>query len=69
MLATSTKSEVSYAESIGTVNMFLPDFANSGTAFENYVRGYVEQVLQHVQGKKTLSLDHYPLRISGQTRF
>lgn len=36
MLATSTKSEVSYAESIGTLNMFLPDFANSGTAFENY---------------------------------
>ena len=41
----------------------------NGTAFENYVRGYVEQVLQHVQGKKTLSLDHYPLRISGQTRY
>ena len=36
MLATSTKSEVAYAESIGTVNMFLPDFANLGTAFENY---------------------------------
>ena len=36
MLATSTKSEVAYAESIGTINMFLPDFANLGTAFENY---------------------------------
>ena len=36
MLATSTKSEVSYAESIGTINMFLPDFASSGIAFENY---------------------------------
>ncbi len=36
MLATSTKTEVAYAESIGTVNMFLPDFANLGTAFENY---------------------------------
>ena len=36
MLATSTKSEVAYAESIGTINMFLPDFANMGTAFENY---------------------------------
>jgi len=36
MLATSTKNEVSYAESIGTVSMFLPDFANAGTAFENY---------------------------------
>ena len=36
MLATSTKSEVAYAESIGTVDMFLPDFANTGTAFENY---------------------------------
>ena len=36
MLATSTKGEVAYAESIGTINMFLPDFANSGVAFENY---------------------------------
>lgn len=36
MLATSTKSEVAYAESIGTLNMFLPDFANLGVAFENY---------------------------------
>ena len=36
MLATSTKSEVAYAESIGTVGMFLPDFANMGTAFANY---------------------------------
>lgn len=36
MLATSTKSELAYAESIGTLNMFLPDFANSGIAFENY---------------------------------
>ena len=36
MLATSTKSELAYAESIGTLNMFLPDFANSAIAFENY---------------------------------
>ena len=36
MLATSTKGEVAYAESIGTINMFLPDFANSAVAFENY---------------------------------
>ena len=36
MLATSTKSESAYAESIGTLNMFLPDFANSAIAFENY---------------------------------
>ncbi|MBE6942874.1 MAG: carbohydrate ABC transporter permease [Ruminococcaceae bacterium] len=36
MLATSTKSEGAYAESVGTLNMFLPDFANSGVAFENY---------------------------------
>ncbi len=36
MLATSTKNESAYAESIGTVNMFLPDFANSAVAFENY---------------------------------
>jgi len=36
MLATSTKSEGAYAQSVGTINMFLPDFANSGVAFENY---------------------------------
>ncbi|MBR5144552.1 MAG: carbohydrate ABC transporter permease [Clostridia bacterium] len=36
MLATSTKSEVAYAESIGTIGMFLPDFANLGTMFTNY---------------------------------
>lgn len=36
MLATSTKSEVAYAESIGTIGMFLPDFANLGTMFQNY---------------------------------
>ena len=36
MIATSTKSEVAYAESIGTLKMFLPDFANSGIALKNY---------------------------------
>ena len=36
MLATSTKSEGAYAQSVGTLHMFLPDFANSGVAFENY---------------------------------
>ena len=36
MLATSTKTEFAYAQSVGTLNMFLPDFANLGTAFENY---------------------------------
>jgi len=36
MIATSTKGEVAYAESIGTINMFLPDFASSAVAFENY---------------------------------
>lgn len=36
MLATSSKSESAYAASVGTLNMFLPDFANLGTAFENY---------------------------------
>ncbi len=36
MLATSTKSEFAYAESVGTLKMFLPDFANLGVAFENY---------------------------------
>ncbi|MBP3582652.1 MAG: carbohydrate ABC transporter permease [Clostridia bacterium] len=36
MLATSTKGEVAYAESVGTLNMFLPDLAHLGIAFENY---------------------------------
>lgn len=36
MLATSTKSESAYAAGVGTLNMFLPDFANSAIAFENY---------------------------------
>ena len=36
MLATSTKTEVAYAESIGTINMFIPNLSGSGTAFENY---------------------------------
>ncbi len=36
MIATSTKGELAYANSIGTINMFLPDFANAGIAFENY---------------------------------
>lgn len=36
MLATSTKSEVAYAESVGSIQMFLPDFANLGTALDNY---------------------------------
>lgn len=36
MLATSTKTEFAYAQSIGTINMFLPDFANLSTVFENY---------------------------------
>ena len=36
MLATSTKSESAYAAGVGSLNMFMPDFANLGTAFENY---------------------------------
>ena len=36
MLATSTKTEFAYAQSLGTLNMFLPDFANLNIAFENY---------------------------------
>ena len=36
MLATSTKSESTYAAGVGSLNMFLPDFANMGIAFENY---------------------------------
>ena len=41
MLATSTKTEFAYAESLGTLNMFLPDFANLGTAFDNYKSVFV----------------------------
>ena len=36
MLATSSKSEGAYAESIGSIKMFLPDFASLGTALDNY---------------------------------
>ena len=36
MIATSTKSESAYAAGVGTLNMFLPDFAHLGTALENY---------------------------------
>ncbi len=36
MLATSTKSESTYAAGVGSLNMFLPDFANLGIAFDNY---------------------------------
>lgn len=36
MLATSTKSESSYASGLGSMQMFLPDFANAGTMFDNY---------------------------------
>ena len=36
MLATSTKSEFAYAESVGSIRMFLPDLANTAVAFENY---------------------------------
>ncbi len=36
MLATSTKGEVAYAVGVGTLNMFLPDLAHLGIAFENY---------------------------------
>ncbi len=36
MLATSTKSESTYAAGVGTLNMFLPDLAHLGIAFDNY---------------------------------
>ena len=36
MIATSTKSESAYAASVGSLKMFLPDFANIGTMFSNY---------------------------------
>ena len=36
MIASSTKSESSYAAGLGSLQMFLPDFANASTMFENY---------------------------------
>lgn len=36
MLATSTKSESAYAADAGTLAMFLPDFQNILSAFDNY---------------------------------
>jgi len=38
MLATSTKSEGAYAADVGTLGMFVPDFAHLGNAFDNYGR-------------------------------
>ena len=46
MLATSTKSEFAYAQGIGTINMFIPDFANLGNAFDNY-KNVLEDVWQY----------------------
>ncbi len=42
MIATSTKSEASYANSAGSMMMFLPDFKNLGTMFDNYKRVFTE---------------------------
>lgn len=42
MLAVSTKSDASIAASAGTLGMFLPDFTNLGSMFENYKRLFVE---------------------------
>ena len=36
MLATSTKGEVSFAASAGTIKMFIPDFGNLGETAKNY---------------------------------
>lgn len=36
MLATSTKTEEVYANNAGTIMMFLPDFSNIGSWFDNY---------------------------------
>lgn len=36
MIATSTKSESSYAAGLGSINMFLPDLASASTMFDNY---------------------------------
>lgn len=36
MLAASTKTEEAYAQSIGTIMMFIPDFSNVSTWFDNY---------------------------------
>lgn len=42
MLAVSTKSDSSIAASAGTLGMFLPDFSNLGSMFENYKKLFVE---------------------------
>lgn len=42
MIATSTKSESSYAAGAGSLAMFLPDFKNLGTMFDNYVKVFTE---------------------------
>lgn len=42
MLAVSTKSDSAIAESAGTLSMFLPDFSNLGSMFENYKTLFTE---------------------------
>ena len=41
MLATSTKSESTYASDAGTLMMFLPDFKNLSAAADNYNKVFV----------------------------
>ncbi len=42
MLATSTKSESSYAADAGSLMMFLPDFKNLGAAADNYGKVFTD---------------------------
>ncbi|MDE5729612.1 MAG: carbohydrate ABC transporter permease [Clostridia bacterium] len=42
MLATSTKSESAYVADAGSLAMFLPDFANLGTMFNNYGKVFTD---------------------------
>lgn len=42
MLATSTKSESSYASDAGSFAMFFPDFKNLPSAFDNYAKIFTE---------------------------
>lgn len=42
MLATSTKSESSYASDAGSFAMFLPDFKNLSAAIDNYKKVFTE---------------------------
>ncbi len=57
MLAVSTKSDAAISSSAGTLGMFLPDFSNLGSAWENYKTVIVD----YEMGKYALNSIRYAI--------